>query len=101
MALTRTGERGSATIPDATSGREASRRLPDDEFSRSGAGHRQPPGSLRGLALETDNLEHRYGARVERGVTFLGEPADQPAGRFAGFEDPDGNRMSPRQADGR
>jgi hypothetical protein len=36
-----------------------------------------------------------------RGVVFFGEPIDQPAGRFATFRDPDGNRMSLRQADGR
>lgn len=33
--------------------------------------------------------------------TQSGEPADQPAGRFATFQDPDGNRMSLRQTDGR
>ena len=60
-----------------------------------------PAGSLRGLVLETDDLDRDHRAMAERGVRFLGEPIDQPAGRFATFVDPDGNRMSLRQADGR
>ena len=60
-----------------------------------------PAGSLRGLVLESDDLDRDMRAMTERGVPFLGEPVDQPAGRFATFRDPDGNRMSLRQADGR
>ena len=60
-----------------------------------------PPGSLRGLVLETDDLDRDVRTMTERGVHFLGEPNVQPAGRFATFRDPDGNRMSLRQADGR
>ena len=59
------------------------------------------PGSLRGLVLETDDLDGDVQKMTGRGVQFLGEPIDQPAGRFATFLDPDGNRMSLRQADGR
>lgn len=58
-------------------------------------------GSLRGLVLETDDLDRDLRLMTERGVKFLGDPIEQPAGRFATFEDPDGNRMSLRQADGR
>jgi len=60
-----------------------------------------PAGSLRGLVLETEDLDRDVRAMTDRGVSFLGEITDEPSGRFATLRDPDGNRMSLRQADGR
>lgn len=57
-----------------------------------------PPGSLRGLVVETDDLETDYQAMRSRGVQFLAPPAQQPGGIFAIFNDPDGNQISLRQA---
>lgn len=58
-----------------------------------------PPGSLRGLVIESDDLDSDYRSMVERGVEFLGAPAPQAGGTFAIFTDPDGNQVSLRQAD--
>jgi predicted enzyme related to lactoylglutathione lyase len=57
-----------------------------------------PPGSLRGLVIETDDLDGDHRAMTERGVRFLGPPAQQPGGVFATLVDPDGNHISLRQA---
>jgi predicted enzyme related to lactoylglutathione lyase len=57
------------------------------------------PGSLRGLVIDTDDLHTDYEVMSERGVSFLGPPAQQPGGIFATFVDPDGNQVSLRQAD--
>lgn len=56
------------------------------------------PGSLRGLVIETDDLDAEYEALTARGVRFLGPPEQQPGGVFATFTDPDGNQFSLRQA---
>jgi catechol 2,3-dioxygenase-like lactoylglutathione lyase family enzyme len=56
------------------------------------------PGSLRGLVVESEDLQSDYEAMVGRGVSFLGPPAQQPGGVFATFKDPDGNQISLRQA---
>jgi len=58
-----------------------------------------PPGSLRGLVIESDDLHGDYEAMLKRGVRFLGPPSQQPGGIFATFSDPDGNQLSLRQAD--
>jgi predicted enzyme related to lactoylglutathione lyase len=58
-----------------------------------------PPGSLRGLVVESDDLQADYEALTGRGVKFLGQPAPQAGGTFATFVDPDGNHLSLRQAD--
>ncbi|MGB9182671.1 MAG: VOC family protein [Solirubrobacteraceae bacterium] len=58
-----------------------------------------PAGSLRGLVIESDDLEHDYVEMVSRGVSFLAPPSPQPGGTFATFVDPDGNQISLRQAD--
>lgn len=58
-----------------------------------------PPGSLRGLVIDCDDLQSDYEAMSARGVDFLGPPAQQPGGVFAIFTDPDGNQISLRQAD--
>lgn len=56
------------------------------------------PGSLRGLVIETDDLEHDYHEMTSRGVSFLGPPAPQPGGTFVTLVDPDGNQLSLRQS---
>ena len=58
-----------------------------------------PAGSLRGLVFDCDDLEAEYAAMSYRGVEFSGPPTQQPGGVFATFIDPDGNRVSLRQAD--
>lgn len=57
-----------------------------------------PSGTLRGLVVETDDLETDYDAMTARGVHFLDPPAQQAGGVFATFVDPDGNHISLRQA---
>ena len=56
-----------------------------------------PPGSLRGLVIDCDDLQTDYEAMRKRDVPFLGPPAQQAGGIFAAFVDPDGNRISLRQ----
>jgi catechol 2,3-dioxygenase-like lactoylglutathione lyase family enzyme len=56
-------------------------------------------GTLRGLVLDTDDLEGDYRTLVERGVPFAGPPTATDGGTFATFADPDGNHLSLRQAD--
>jgi catechol 2,3-dioxygenase-like lactoylglutathione lyase family enzyme len=58
-----------------------------------------PAGSLRGLVVETDDLDGDHEAMSARGVRFLGRPAPQAGGTFATFVDPDGNHLALRQAD--
>jgi predicted enzyme related to lactoylglutathione lyase len=58
-----------------------------------------PAGSLRGLVFDCDDLDGDYAAMSSRGVPFSGAPTQQPGGVFATFIDPDGNRVSLRQAD--
>ena len=58
-----------------------------------------PPGSLRGLVLDCEDLQADYESLTEHGVRFLGPPAPQPGGTFATLVDPDGNHLSLRQAD--
>jgi catechol 2,3-dioxygenase-like lactoylglutathione lyase family enzyme len=58
-----------------------------------------PPGTVRGLVIDTDDLEADYRALVERGVPFSGPPKPTDGGTFATFADPDGNHLSLRQAD--
>jgi catechol 2,3-dioxygenase-like lactoylglutathione lyase family enzyme len=50
-----------------------------------------PPGSVKGTVLETDDLDGDVAALTARGVRFDGGIQDQPWGRFATFDDPDGN----------
>jgi predicted enzyme related to lactoylglutathione lyase len=57
-----------------------------------------PPGSLRGLVIDCESLHHDYRTLVERGVPFIGPPEPQSGGIFAFLTDPDGNRISLRQA---
>jgi predicted enzyme related to lactoylglutathione lyase len=60
---------------------------------------KMPAGSLRGLVFDCDDLDADYAAMSGRGVEFSGPPTQQPGGVFATFVDPDGNRVSLRQAD--
>jgi catechol 2,3-dioxygenase-like lactoylglutathione lyase family enzyme len=51
-----------------------------------------PAGSLRGLVLETDDLDADVRRLREHGVE-VGEPEEQPWGRFVTVADPDGNGL--------
>ncbi|MEU4836051.1 VOC family protein [Streptosporangium sp. NPDC023615] len=50
-----------------------------------------PPGSLKGLVLETDDLEGDVAALSDRGVVVEGGIQRSPWGRYVTFDDPDGN----------
>ena len=50
-----------------------------------------PAGSTKGIVLECDDLDGTYRELATRGVRFDGPVQDAPWGRFATFEDPDGN----------
>ena len=52
-----------------------------------------PPGSLRGLVLETDDLEGTIAEITERGHRIDGAILDAPWGRYVTLEDPDGNGL--------
>jgi catechol 2,3-dioxygenase-like lactoylglutathione lyase family enzyme len=51
-----------------------------------------PAGSLRGLVIETDDLEAEITALAGRGVT-LSDVQAAPWGQFVPLEDPDGNGL--------
>ena len=54
-----------------------------------------PPGSLKGLVLETDDLDGDVTSLRERGVAFAdGGIQLAPWGRYATFDDPDGNGIA-------
>ncbi len=57
-----------------------------------------PPGSLRGLMLDTDDLDGDIATLTERGVRFEGDIQQQHWGRFVTFTDPDGNGLILRSA---
>jgi len=50
-----------------------------------------PAGSLKGLVLETDDLDSDVVALTGRGVAIDGGIQDEPWGRYVTFDDPDGN----------
>jgi len=50
-----------------------------------------PPGSTKGLVLETDDVDASYQELSARGVRFNSPVEEQFWGRFATFDDPDGN----------
>jgi predicted enzyme related to lactoylglutathione lyase len=52
-----------------------------------------PPGSLRGLVLETDDLEGDIHRLREAGVAFDSGVERAPWGQYAQFSDPDGNGL--------
>jgi catechol 2,3-dioxygenase-like lactoylglutathione lyase family enzyme len=49
-----------------------------------------PPGSLKGMVLETDDLDGDTAALAARGVA-VSDVQQQPWGRYVTFDDPDGN----------
>jgi catechol 2,3-dioxygenase-like lactoylglutathione lyase family enzyme len=49
-----------------------------------------PPGSLKGLVVETDDLDGDVKTLTERGV-HTGDVQEAPWGRFVTIDDPDGN----------
>jgi catechol 2,3-dioxygenase-like lactoylglutathione lyase family enzyme len=51
-----------------------------------------PPGSLRGLVLETANLDDAV-TSLERAGVGVSEIAEAPWGRYVTLEDPDGNGL--------
>jgi catechol 2,3-dioxygenase-like lactoylglutathione lyase family enzyme len=51
-------------------------------------------GTLRGLVLETDDLDRDVEELGRRGVPFDGDIRKEPWGRFATFTDPDGNSIT-------
>jgi predicted enzyme related to lactoylglutathione lyase len=50
-----------------------------------------PPGSLRGVVIETDDLEADQATLQERGVRVDSAIEEAPWGRWVTFDDPDGN----------
>jgi catechol 2,3-dioxygenase-like lactoylglutathione lyase family enzyme len=50
-----------------------------------------PPGSSKGLVLETDDLDVDVARLLAHGVSLGDGIQDQPWGRFVTFDDPDGN----------
>jgi catechol 2,3-dioxygenase-like lactoylglutathione lyase family enzyme len=50
-----------------------------------------PAGSLKGLVLETDDLDGDVARLAGRGVPIEGGVQDAPWGRYVTFHDPDGN----------
>jgi catechol 2,3-dioxygenase-like lactoylglutathione lyase family enzyme len=50
-----------------------------------------PPGSVKGLVLETDDLDGDVATFTARGVPIDGDVQQAPWGRFVTFDDPDGN----------
>src|SRR3954452_18895219 len=51
-----------------------------------------PPGSLKGLVIETDDLQGDVEALGARGVD-VGDVQDAPWGKFVTIDDPDGNGL--------
>jgi catechol 2,3-dioxygenase-like lactoylglutathione lyase family enzyme len=49
------------------------------------------PGSLKGLVLNTDDIQTDYAALAARGLAFHGAIQEEAWGIFATFDDPDGN----------
>ena len=52
-----------------------------------------PSGSLRGLVLETDDLEGDIDRLTKAGVAFGSGIESAPWGQYAQFSDPDGNGL--------
>ena len=50
-----------------------------------------PPGSVKGIVLETDDLVADVAALRDRGVEIEGDVEESPWGRWVTFDDPDGN----------
>ncbi len=50
-----------------------------------------PAGSLKGIVLSCDDADQSYEELKAKGVAFQSAPETAPWGRFATFDDPDGN----------
>jgi catechol 2,3-dioxygenase-like lactoylglutathione lyase family enzyme len=50
-----------------------------------------PPGSVKGLVLECEDVRSTYDELSSRGVTFSSPIEEQFWGTFTTFDDPDGN----------
>ena len=50
-----------------------------------------PPGSVKGLVLGCEDLDATYEELAGRGVRVKGAIEEAPWGRFAQYDDPDGN----------
>jgi predicted enzyme related to lactoylglutathione lyase len=50
-----------------------------------------PAGSLRGIVLDTDDIERTYEELAERGIVFDSPIEEGPFSRVTSFSDPDGN----------
>jgi predicted enzyme related to lactoylglutathione lyase len=59
-----------------------------------------PPGSLRGLVLEVDDIDAMAAALHARGVLASAEVESQPWGRFVVVDDPDGNSLILQESTG-
>lgn len=60
-----------------------------------------PAGSLRGLVLETDDLDGDAARLAEHGVAVEGGIQEAPWGRYVQFTDPDGNGLILQASTGR
>jgi catechol 2,3-dioxygenase-like lactoylglutathione lyase family enzyme len=58
---------------------------------------KMPSGSLQGVMLNTDNIDGDYATLTGRGLQ-ISEVKIEPWGRYATFNDPDGNGWILRQA---
>jgi len=56
-----------------------------------------PPGSIRGLVVDTDDIEQEIDRLKQHGI-ITGTIDQTPWGRFASVTDPDGNVFSLHQA---
>jgi catechol 2,3-dioxygenase-like lactoylglutathione lyase family enzyme len=56
------------------------------------------PGSNKGLVVECDDIDRTVEELRTRGVRFDGAIDEQPWGRFATFDDPDGNGIVLQQS---
>ena len=54
-------------------------------------GHEARIGSFSNVTFMTDDIDRTYLELKERGVAFTAPPTRQPWGRFATFQDSDGN----------
>ncbi|GAB2667990.1 glyoxalase superfamily protein [Kribbella swartbergensis] len=50
-----------------------------------------PPGSLKGLVIECDDVDATAAELTGRGLTLNEDIQDAPWGRFTSLDDPDGN----------
>lgn len=67
---------------------------PEIVLVKAGASNIQPHGGHTGMVFRTGDCRKDYATLKERGVNFVGEPAELPFGIQAQFTDPDGNLFS-------